>query len=171
MMLGGLARGSVETAFAATYSAYEAMLASADAHDGMQASMPPLRSHTAEVERWTGALLAAAPLAVRATKQDDARGARPRLRRDRLRRHLLRLRGDAGQRRCPRRHAGIHRETLPRLARPLTGARRQGLTAGYPQRRLEQLQAARWGGRRARESGGAAHPRASAKFLGSARSA
>ena len=37
MMLGGLARGSVETAFAATYSAYEAMLASADAHDGMQA--------------------------------------------------------------------------------------------------------------------------------------
>ena len=37
MMLRGLARGSVEAAFAATYPAYEAMLASEDAREGMQA--------------------------------------------------------------------------------------------------------------------------------------
>jgi len=37
MMLRGLAHGSVEAAFAATYPAYEAMLASADAREGMQA--------------------------------------------------------------------------------------------------------------------------------------
>ena len=37
MMLRGLARGSVEAAFVATYPAYEAMLASEDAREGMQA--------------------------------------------------------------------------------------------------------------------------------------
>ena len=37
MLLRGLARGSVEAAFAATYPAYEAMLASEDAREGMQA--------------------------------------------------------------------------------------------------------------------------------------
>ena len=74
----------------------------------------------AEVARWTGALLAAAPLALRATKQMMLAGARLRLRRSRLRRHLPRLRGDAGQRRRPRGHAGVHRQARPRLARPLT---------------------------------------------------
>ena len=37
LMLRGLARGSVEAAFAATYPAYEAMLDSEDAREGMQA--------------------------------------------------------------------------------------------------------------------------------------
>ena len=37
MMLKGLAYGSVEAAFAGTYPAYEAMLASEDAHEGMRA--------------------------------------------------------------------------------------------------------------------------------------
>ena len=37
MMLGGLACGSVEAAFAGAYPAYEAMLASEDAREGMQA--------------------------------------------------------------------------------------------------------------------------------------
>ena len=37
MMLRGLARGSVEAAFGGTYPAYEAMLASEDAREGMQA--------------------------------------------------------------------------------------------------------------------------------------
>ena len=37
MMLQGLARGSVDAAFAATYPAYDAMLASEDAREGMQA--------------------------------------------------------------------------------------------------------------------------------------
>ena len=68
----------------------------------------------AEVTRWTDALLAAAPLAVRATKQLMLRGLASRLRRGRLRRHLPRLRGDAGQRGRARGHAGVHRETRPR---------------------------------------------------------
>ena len=75
---------------------------------------------TAEVKRWTSALLAGAPLAPARHQADDAPRPRPRLRRGRLRRHLPRLRGDAGQRRRPRRHAGVPRQTLPRLARPLT---------------------------------------------------
>ena len=77
----------------------------------------------AEVARWSDALLAAAPLALRATKQMMLAGARLRLRRSRLRRRLPRLRGDAGQRRRPRGHAGVHREARPRLARPLTRLR------------------------------------------------
>ena len=70
----------------------------------------------AEVARWTGALLAAAPLAVRATKQMMLRGlARGSV--EAAFAGSYRLRGDAGQPRRPRRHAGIHRETCPRLAR------------------------------------------------------
>ena len=37
LMLRGLAHGSVEAAFAASYPAYEALLASEDAREGMQA--------------------------------------------------------------------------------------------------------------------------------------